>query len=119
MVVLYRKLPQSENAVLVVTRTQTGETEAAFDGGGVARFELGIGQGFEGLNQAVVFGRGVGDDLLEALADGGEAELVELLVQRDHESGFQGYRIKASYSERERGSVANSFRWGRFKRKGG
>jgi hypothetical protein len=67
-------------AVDGITHVQARHTEAPFNRPAVARFQLAVRQRFDGLHQAEIFGRRVGDYLIELGAHGGEAKLIEFLM---------------------------------------
>jgi hypothetical protein len=92
------------NSVLGV---ETGEAEAALDSPLVAGFQFQIGQPLEGGREAEILGSRFGQDPIQFAAQGGEPELLEFLVEWVHESSFDESKIKASYSSKDKGSVAS------------
>jgi hypothetical protein len=71
-------------AVDGVLLMQTRETEAAFDGTAAARLQFAVNQRFQSFSEAVVFGDGVSDRLIQLTDHRGQAELVEFLMQSVH-----------------------------------
>jgi hypothetical protein len=76
-------------AVDRVLRMQAGETEAALNGTAVARFQFQVGEGFEGLRQAQVLGRGLNDHLIELAAHRRQAGLVQFQGECGHGDPFR------------------------------
>jgi hypothetical protein len=75
-------------AVDGVLLMQTRETEAAFDGTAAARLQFAVNQRFQSFSEAVVFGDGVSDRLIQLTDHRGQTELVEFLMQSVHGTPF-------------------------------
>ena len=59
---------------------QTGELEAPFDGTLVSVLDLAIDEGFQGLCQTEVLGRGLSQHLIQMVAYGGQVQLLQFLL---------------------------------------
>ena len=75
-------------AVDGVLGVQAREAEAALDGTAVASLQFAIDERFQRFGEAAVFGRGVSDRLIQMRHHGGQAELIEFLMQCGHETPF-------------------------------
>jgi hypothetical protein len=71
-------------AVDGVPGVQAREPKAALDGAAVAGFQFAIDERFQRFGEAAVFGGGVSHRLIQLAGHGGQAELVEFLMQCGH-----------------------------------